>query len=326
MIRYVLRKALGWFLMIFVATNLTYFLANLFLDPRSNYMERRPPIPLDQIDRMLEPHNLSRNEPLWHRWWDWLSAILTKWDWGNSPIGGSVNGQVAHRIGVSAQLMLGATLLACVLGVAIGVFTASRQYQLPDRIFQALSIVAMNTHIVVASLVVVLVAIRINQAAGRRIFYVTGSGSPGLTGVDMLIDKAQHLVLPTICLVIINYASYHFYQRSLLLDNISADYVRTARAKGLSKGQAIRKHALRTSIIPVATSVAFSIPGIFTGAAITETIFAWEGMGRYFVSTITKNDVHGVVAVAAFGAAMTAVGAVLSDIFVVFLDPRVRVS
>src|SRR5690606_4750564 len=113
---------------------------------------------------------------------------------------------------------------------------------------------------------------------------------------------------------------------SLLLDNIKSDYVRMARAKGLTKQQAIRKHALRTSLIPVTTQVAFSIPGIFTGAVLTESIFAWKGMGQYFIQTISQNDINGVVAVAAFGAVMTAIGAILADIAVVALDPRVRVS
>ena len=111
----------------------------------------------------------------------------------------------------------------------------------------------------------------------------------------------------------------------LLLDTISADYVRMARAKGLTKAQAIRKHALRTSLIPVATQVAFSIPGLFTGAVLTETIFNWQGMGQYFIDTLNKMNINGVVAVAAFGALMTAIGAVLADIAVVVLDPRVRV-
>jgi peptide/nickel transport system permease protein len=75
----------------------------------------------------------------------------------------------------------------------------------------------------------------------------------------------------------------------------------------------------------VATSIAFTVPALFTGAVLTETIFAWEGMGRYFVTTISKNDVHGAVAVAAFGALMTAIGAILADLAVVVLDPRVRV-
>ena len=141
-----------------------------------------------------------------------------------------------------------------------------------------------------------------------------------------MVDYAQHLVLPTLSLLIISYAGYHFMQRTLLLDNLNADYVRTARAKGLTKAQAVRKHALRTSLIPVATSVAFSVPGIFTGAVMTERIFAWQGMGQYFTQTIARNDVHGVVVVAAFGAAMTAVSAILADLIVVALDPRVRVS
>ena len=110
------------------------------------------------------------------------------------------------------------------------------------------------------------------------------------------------------------------------LDVLNADYVRTARAKGLTKQQAIRKHALRTSLIPVTAQVAFTIPLVFTGAVITETIFNWRGMGSYFITTLNTNDVHGTVAVAAFGALMTAIGAILADAMVVILDPRVRVS
>ncbi|MDO4927863.1 MAG: ABC transporter permease [Corynebacterium sp.] len=327
MVRYLLKKTLGWLAMIFVAVNITYFLATYFLDPRANYLGRRPPVPEERVDAILQPLNLSDKEPLFDRWWTWLSNILFHWDWGLSPTGESVNAQISYRIWVSAQLLLLATFISVVMGVAIGVYTASRQYKRGDRIWQFISILTMNIHVVVASLVVVWAAIKFNQAAGTNIFYVTGSSSPDVTGFfPRLIDFLQHLILPTISLVVISYAGYHFLQRSILLDNIDADYVRTARAKGLTRSQAIRKHALRTSIIPVATSVAFSIPGIFTGAIMTETIFGWQGMGQYFIATLQNNDIHGTVAVAAFGAAMTAVGAILSDIFVVILDPRVRVS
>lgn len=327
MVRYLLKKILGWLAMIFVAVNITYFLATYFLDPRANYIGRRPPIPEERVDAILQPLNLNDKEPLLDRWWTWLSNILFHWDWGLSPTGESVNDQISYRIWVSAQLLLLATFISVVMGVAIGVYTASRQYKRGDRIWQFISILTMNIHVVVASLVVVWAAIKINQAAGTNIFFVTGSSSPDVTGFfPRLLDFLQHLILPTISLVVISYAGYHFLQRSILLDNIDADYVRTARAKGLTRSQAIRKHALRTSIIPVATSVAFSIPGIFTGAIMTETIFGWQGMGQYFISTLQNNDIHGTVAVAAFGAAMTAVGAILSDIFVVILDPRVRVS
>ncbi|SJN44178.1 Oligopeptide transport system permease protein OppB (TC 3.A.1.5.1) [Microbacterium esteraromaticum] len=327
MIKYLVRRTLGWLLMIVVATNATYFLAWAFLDPRSNYVGRRPPLSPEQIEGLLGPRNLSENMPLLERWWNWFTGILLRWDWGVSPTGGSVNNEISYRMWVSAELVLGATIIMTVVGIWIGVYTASRQYKLGDRIWQAVSIITMNINIIVAALAVVILAINFNNWVGTRVFYVTGSSSEGVTGFfPVLIDALQHLVLPTIALVVTGYAGTHFLQRSLLLDNIGADYVRTARAKGLTKPQAIRRHALRTSLIPVATQVAFTIPAIFTGAILTETIFAWQGIGRYFLTTINGNDVHGVVAVAAFGALLTAIGALLADIAVVVLDPRVRVS
>ena len=319
MFRYLIRKTLSWGLIVFLATNLTFFLASFFLDPRANYFGRRPPLPEEQIDALLDPLNLNPNTPIFERWWTWLTGVLTRWEWGKSPIGDSVNEQVSYRIWVSAQLTLFATLLSILLGVALGVYTASRQYKRADRMWQGISIITMNIHVVVASIAVVWFGLKVNEWTGKRVFYVTGASNPGVEGFfPKMVDYAQHLVLPTLSLLIISYAGYHFMQRTLLLDNLNADYVRTARAKGLTKAQAVRKHALRTSLIPVATSVAFSVPGIFTGAVMTERIFAWQGMGQYFI--------HGVVVVAAFGAAMTAVSAILADLIVVALDPRVRVS
>lgn len=327
MFRYLFKKVTGWLLVIFLATNLTYFLASAFLDPRSNYSTRRPPIPEEQIDSMLEPYNLSPSTPILERWWNWLTNVLLHWDWGSSPVGADVNAEVGYRIWVSAQLLLLATILSIVIGVAIGVYAASRQYKAGDRIWQGISIIAMNTHIVVASIVVVGFGLKVNEWTGQRVFYVIGARSIHVEGFfPTLIDILQHLTLPTIAMVFISYAGYHMTQRTLLLDNLNADYVRTARAKGLPRGVAIRRHALRTSIIPVATSVAFSIPGIFTGAVMTEKIFAWQGMGQYFLDTIANNDINGVVAVAAFGAASTAFSAILADFVVVAIDPRVRVS
>ncbi|WP_337447954.1 ABC transporter permease [Corynebacterium pseudokroppenstedtii] len=327
MTKYLVKKLDGWLAIIFIATNITFFLATAFLDPKSNYVGRRPPLPEDQIQRTLQPLNLSDNTPLFERWWTWLSNILFHWDWGESPLGESVNQQISFRIWVSAELLLLATVLSVIIGVAIGVYTASNQYKMGDRIWQGISIVTMNLHIVVASIITVAFGLWVNRITGSRIFYVTGASKYGVHGFfPTLLDFLQHVALPTFSLLLVSYAGYHMMQRSLLLDNLNADYVRTARAKGLPRRKAIRKHALRTSIIPVATSVAFSIPGIFTGAIMTEKIFAWQGMGDYFITALSHNDIYGTVAVAAFGAFTTAVAAILADITVVILDPRVRVS
>lgn len=327
MIRYVLRRLAGWVVMIFVATNLTYFLASFYLDPRSNYVGRRPPVPESVINSTLSSYNLNDQDPVLGRWWSWLQGVVLHWNWGFSPTGDSVNDEVAFRIWVSAELVLGATILATLIGVALGVYTASRQYSLGDRVAQGTSIITLNIPVVVAALGVVLLAIQFNQQVGHTVFYVVGSQSQDIDGLwNTIVDRAQHLVLPTVVLVLTGYASTHFLQRTLLLDSIGADYVRTARAKGLTRSQAIRRHALRTSLIPTATDVAFGIPALFTGAVLTESIFGWAGMGQYFATTLRTNDINGTVAVAAFGAAMTAIGAILADITVVILDPRVRLG
>ncbi|TSB17639.1 ABC transporter permease [Streptomyces benahoarensis] len=327
MLRHMTRKAAGWLLMIAVATNATYFLASWFLDPRANFRDLRPVRTEAQIDRALAPYNLDPQVPLVHRWWDWLTSVVLHFDWGKSPTGVSVNGEIGYRSLVSAELVVIATLLSVLIGVALGVYTASRQYGWADRVSQAVSIVVLNIPTSVAALAVVFVAIWLNQHAGLHFLYVAGENSPNVEGLLPTIgDRLLHLILPTLTLTLMGYVGYHLTQRSLLLDTLHADYVRTARATGLTRAQAIRRHALRTALIPTATSVAFSIPALFTGAVITETIFGWNGMGRYFLQTIAKNDVHGTVATAAFAAALTAVGAILADIATVFLDPRVRVS
>jgi peptide/nickel transport system permease protein len=327
MLRHLTRRAAGWLAMIVVATNVTYFLAAWFLDPRSNYRGLRPVRTMDQIDRALAPYNLDPRVPLLERWWHWLTSVVLHFDWGRSPVGAPVNAEIGFRALVSGQLVTAATVLSVVIGVALSVFTASRQYSWWDRITQLVSVLLFNIPAAVAALAVVFVGVWLNQSLGLRFLCVAGEKSPTVAGLWPTIgDRLQHLILPTVSLTLLGYVGYHLTQRSLLLDSINSDFVRTARATGLTRAQAIRRHALRASLIPTATSVAFSIPAIFTGAVITETIFGWNGMGQYFIQTISKNDIHGTVAVAAFGAAMTAVGAILADIAVVLLDPRVRVS
>lgn len=327
MIGYLCKRIASWAVLVVIATNLAFFLATWFLDPRSNYAERKPPLPPEIVDNTLSTYNLNDKTPVLERWWTWLTGILLHWDWGSTPVGTSVNGQVAFRLWSSVQLLTAATVLATLLGVALGVYTALRHYRLADRAWQFVSIVMINVPVAVAGLAVVLLGIAINQQVGHTVVFVAGSSSIDVHGFfPVLLDRLKHLILPTITLVVVQYAGLHLMQRSLLLDTIDADYVRTARAKGLTRGVAVRRHALRTAIIPVAVGIAFAIPAVFTGAVITETIFGWEGMGRYFVTSINTNDVYGVVAVAAFGAVATAVGAILADFAVVYLDPRVRVS
>ncbi len=325
--RFILRRLANYVVMLFVATSLTYFMASFFMDPRSNYLARNPRPPMASIDASLTAANINDKTPVLERYWHWLVGVVTRWDWGLSPTQEPVSGAISSRIGASVQLMTLATVLGIVLGISIGVYTAIRQYKWQDRVLGSLSTFFLVVPTPVLALGVVIAAIWINQALGFRLFYVTGLHSySGSNFWLKLSDLGQHLVLPTIVLSIITGVTYHLTQRTYLLDTMNADYVRTARAKGLPLMTAIRKHALRPSLIPTTVQVAFTVAGVFTGAVITETVFAINGLGRYFITSIVQNDINASVAIAAFAGACTLVAALLADVAVAWIDPRVRLS
>ncbi|XIE81473.1 hypothetical protein AB6O49_33625 [Streptomyces sp. SBR177] len=174
MLRHLTRKTLGWLAMIVVATNLTYLLAAWFLDPRANYKDTRPVRTEAQIDQALAPYNLDPRVPLVERWWGWFSDVVLHFDWGRSPVGASVNSEIGFRVLVSGQLVTLATLLSVLLGVALSVAGASRQYGWWDRLTQLVSVLLFNVPTAVAALAVVLVGIRLNQGLGLRFLYVAG--------------------------------------------------------------------------------------------------------------------------------------------------------
>ena len=324
---YIFKRVVSYAVMIFVATSLTFFMASAFMSPRSNYESKTPRPPQESIEKSLNDANLNDKTPIMERYGTWLNGIFSQWDWGKTPEGSSVNAEISSRIMNSVKLLALSTVLSVVIGVSLGVYTAQRQYQWQDRFWSGVASIFMVIPTVVLAILIVFFAIEINTASGARIFYVTGLSSyTGDNFLLALLDFLQHIFLPTVVLTIITSMGYHLGQRTYLLDEMHADYVRTARAKGLTRKQAIRKHALRASLIPTAVSVAFSIASVFTGAVMTEKIFAIHGMGEYFINCINSNNIYGAVAVAAFSGLCTLVGALLADLFAAALDPRIKLS
>jgi len=126
-------------------------------------------------------------------------------------------------------------------------------------------------------------------------------------------------------LIVIAIAFYGRYQRNAMLDVLGSDFLRTARAKGLSRSRALIRHGLRTALIPMATFFAYEFALLFVGATFTERLFGWHGMGEYFVESVTKNDVNSVAGVTLFVGVLVLVAGFLSDLAYAALDPRVRV-
>ena len=135
----------------------------------------------------------------------------------------------------------------------------------------------------------------------------------------------DHLVLPTLGIVLSQVAFYSRYQRNSFLDVMGSDFLRTAQAKGLHRRTALIKHGLRTALIPMATFFAYSFGLLLTGAVFTEKIFGWHGMGEWFIDSINNNDVNVVAAVTVFSAVLILLAGLLSDLAYAALDPRVRI-
>jgi peptide/nickel transport system permease protein len=322
--RFLARRLLNYIVLLFVAVTAAYFLAATQLHPRQIYELRNPPLSEASIDLSLDQYNLNDKEPVVDRYFDWLGDVVHG-DWGNAPKGGSVNDEISNRVWVSLRLVTLGSMFGIVIGVIIGAWTATRQYKFSDRAATFASLILISTPTIVIAVVLQILATRFNKATGSSFFEFlgeTGRHAPGR--LNAWGDRLQHLILPTITLSLGGIAAYSRIQRNVMLDTLGADYVRTAQAKGLTRRKAVFKHALRTALIPTGTYFAFTVALLFTGAAFTERIFGWHGMGIYGVQTITDQDVNGTVAVVAFAGLCVLIGGLLSDIFVAILDPRVR--
>ncbi|GAA1350502.1 ABC transporter permease [Falsarthrobacter nasiphocae] len=325
MFKYLAKRAALYAVLIFVTTSFAYLLASTFFQP-GQLMEAQVPRPTqEQIDNQLRVLGLDPHLSAWERYIQWLRGVVFHWDWGRTPTGAFVNQEFGDRVWVSARLLLASTILTMIIGVALGVYSGIRQYSVGDRLFTGFSYLVFIVPTPVAYLLTQFFFIDINEALGQQLFYVTGSASIDVEGFWPTVeDQLRRYIAPTTALTIMGWAGYQVAMRQFLLDNVDADYVRTARATGLTRAQAIRKHALRVSAIPVAQSVAYSVPAIFTGAFFAETIFNWSGVGQWGLLAIHGHDVNSTVALMTFGSVLTAVSFILADFVTVIVDPRVR--
>ncbi|MFF3441131.1 ABC transporter permease [Streptosporangium sp. NPDC002721] len=321
------RRLLNYLVLIVVATSLAYMLAASALNPRSNYEGRNPPIPPAVVDARLSDLNLNDRTPLFDRYLTWASGLV-RGDLGKTVAGGSVGDDLGRRIGVTLRLITIGLILGSVTGVLIGAYAAVRQYGLFDRLSTGLSFVVLAIPTVVLANILIIAAIRLNEAAGTQILLVSGEATPGLEGgfAAAVLDRVRHLVLPTLSLSLGLVAVYSRYQRNMMLDVLGADFIRTAMAKGLSRRAALTRHALRTALIPAVTYFAFTFGSLLVGTTFTEKIFGWHGMGEQLVDSISTNDVNTVAAISCFAALAVLLASLASDVLHAVLDPRVRVG
>lgn len=325
MTRFLLRRLLNYVVLLALASFLTFSLTSLTFTPLNSLLQRNPRPPQAVIDAKAAELDLDKPIPL--RYAHWVAGAV-QGDFGTTVTGQPVADELWRRVGVSLRLLIIGSVAGTVIGVVIGAWGAIRQYRLSDRVITMLALLVISAPTFVIANLLILAALQVNSVLGVRLFEYTGETSPDAIGGawNQFVDRLQHLALPTFTLALGAIAGYSRYQRNAMLDVLGQDFIRTARAKGLTRRQALFKHGLRTALIPMATLFAYGVSGLVTGAVFVEKIFGWHGMGEWVVQGIATQDTNIVAAITVFSGAVVLLAGLLSDVIYAALDPRVRVT
>ena len=275
------------------------------------------------IKRIEEENNLDKPVPV--RYVYWLKDAV-RGDFGTTLLGDRpILPDLWRVMKNTLMLVFVAELLAVLIAVGIGVFAALRQYSIFDYSSTAFSFVGLAMPVFWLALMLQVLVVSIYESTGHRLFPISSLNSidPG-TGVDFWVDRAHHLVLPVLVLMVASIATYSRYMRASMLEVVNSDYVRTARAKGLDERSVTMKHAFRNALIPLVTLVAINFGALLGGVIVTETVFSLDGMGLYFVTNLLTNDPYPVMAWLMVTAVMIIIFNLVADIMYGYLDPRVR--
>jgi len=272
----------------------------------------------DEDLRRLE-HTFGLDQPLPVQYLGWLSKFLVG-DWGYSFVSHQpVLGLIGERLPNTVTLMGTVFLTVLVLAIPIGVLTAVKQYSWFDHLVTGATFAFLSTPTFWLGLLLI-----IAFGLQLKLFPLGGMATLGMPFDP--IDRLRHLILPVATIALVQLGSHVRYLRASMLETITQDYMRTARAKGLSERSLVVRHALKNAAIPLVTVVALDLPELFVGALVTEQIFGWPGMGRLFWDSATRSDYPVLMGILAVSSALIVFANLLADVVYGYLDPRIRFS
>ena len=342
MTRYIIRRLLQAIPLLFIISVILFVLMQNMGDPIATLGGRRATRPADR-ERLTRQLGLDKPMSLQYLYWlagnDWDKFDLdgdgvaespgtrlgvVRGDFGTSMVnrGKPVWEVIWDRIPNTLLLMVVSEAVIILFALAIGVYSALRQYSVLDHVITAVSFIGYSMPI----FFIALVTIYIFSVNFKR------WGLPYLPAVGMFDPQvgktwgqvALHLILPTISISVVSIAAYSRYIRSTMLEVMSQDYIRTARAKGLKGRTVILTHALKNASLPIVTVVGLDIPLLLGGAVVTERIFAWPGMGRLFLDHVSRSDWAVVMGILMLLSVAVIVFQIITDITYAALDPRIR--
>ncbi len=316
---YIVRRFLQALFTLFIITMLCFLLTYFSSDPMSQYATKQG---MTQADREALRHSLGLDQPVPIQYVKWLGLAL-QGNLGSSFFSHQpVMTMIQQRLPMTLILMVTAEFFIIVVSLILGLVAAIKQYTFTDNLITSLSFIGFSMPIFFIALgCIYLFAVKFKLA-----------GLPYLpTGADIWsvkdpVQLVRHLILPVFCLVAIITAGYSRFLRSSILEVLGLDYVRTARAKGLTERVTLYKHALRNAILPFVTIIGLDIPGLLGGALVTESVFSWPGMGRLFWEYAERGDYPVVLGVLLLTSAGVVFFTIIVDLAYTVIDPRIRLG
>lgn len=275
------------------------------------------------------------NDPIWLQYWNFLIDAL-RGDLGTSYYTHSpVTQEIASRFPATVELAICAIILASVFGILLGVISSVKKNSLADHASMILALIGVSMPIFWSGMLMIILfsgTWHLLPSSGRIDPMLQPVGGTGLYLIDTLFsgdfeafgNALQHLILPTVALSLYSMAIITRMTRSSMLETLDQDYIRTAEAKGLTRGRVVQHHALRNAMIPVTTVIGLQFGSLLGGAVLTETVFAWPGIGKYTVECILKSDFPVVQGVVLLIAVIFVLLNLVVDIIYAFLDPRIK--
>ena len=319
MTRYIARRLLASIPALLGITLVTFLLMHATAGSFLPGLELNPNLRPEDIQRIRQ--NLGLDEPLPVQYWRWLIGLL-RGDFGSSILNGRpVLGAILERLPNTLLLSGTALVIGVGLSVPMGIIGAVRRGWI-DNLLTFLSVIGVSLPAFWLGLLLILVfSIMFNRLGWP---WLPSGGATSAVGGGDLLDRAEHLVMPAVTLAFINLAIWSRFTRSAMLEALSQDYVRTARAKGMRERRVVYVHTLRNAVLPLVTLVGLELPGLIGGAAIIEVVFSWPGLGRLALETALQYDFTMVLGLTTFTGILVIAGNLLADLLYALLDPRIR--
>ncbi|MCD8074045.1 MAG: ABC transporter permease [Lachnospiraceae bacterium] len=309
MLKTVLKRILQCIPTVFIVVTFTFILTRMIPgNPAATILG--PQASAEDIAAM--EIKLGLDKPVWEQYVNYILDVLHG-DFGTSYMYNQpVLRLIAERIPKTLQLTVTALVIAVILGVAIGMFSALHQYSILDYLFMILALIGVSMPVFWLGLMVVKVF-----AVDLGWFPATGRGGPEL------LDMIRHMVLPCLCLATIPMATFARITRSSMLETINSDSIKALRARGIKERSVIMKHAFKNALPPIVTVLGLQIASCFTGAILTENIFAWPGMGTMIVNAITNRDYTLIQGTVLFFAIVFVLVNLAVDLVYMLINPKV---